>query len=347
MPKASYISTHGMIWGEISDSGGTTSYGHDALGSVVETYANGALENTYRYTPYGKLLAKTGASPDPSWLWNGANGYRSTSLRHSEFYVRRRHYSSATALWTASDQLWPFEHAYAYAFSSPTVVVDPSGLSGGCSIIRFPAPEENMPSCAAQIDRSGGVTFRVYKPVTFNCTGRCSTVGGAGGKCRLTQRYYLKVTLQYPPGKVETLVDTSTWATADGNGYVADGEIQCSESTSSGASAVTWTLSGIDEPGPSGAPGYTQEDFSKCQLPTKHSFVPFQPTPIASRSSVGILTVIDKFKTTCSCAATTFSQSGVPASQEQDWSFNWGLTFSGFGSQATIDFNGECGTLYA
>ena len=56
--STNYISTHGMIWGEISDAGVPRSYGHDALGSVIETYVGGALQNTYRYKPYGGSLAK-------------------------------------------------------------------------------------------------------------------------------------------------------------------------------------------------------------------------------------------------------------------------------------------------
>ncbi len=123
-----FITSHGMIWGEISDTGVTRSYGHDALGSVTETFVNGALENTYRYTPYGSLLAKTGTAPDPSFLWNGGSGYRATGLVNSDFYVRRRHFSRNTAQWTTVDPVWPSEPPFNYAGSNTTTRVDPSGL---------------------------------------------------------------------------------------------------------------------------------------------------------------------------------------------------------------------------
>ncbi len=44
----------------------------DALGSVTGTLnASQAVVNTYRYKPYGELLAKTGAGLDPRILWGG------------------------------------------------------------------------------------------------------------------------------------------------------------------------------------------------------------------------------------------------------------------------------------
>ncbi len=138
-----FITSHGMIWGEISDTGVTRSYGHDALGSVTETFVNGALENTYRYTPYGSLLAKTGTAPDPSFLWNGGSGYRATGLVNNDFYVRRRHFSRNTAQWTTADPLWPEELAYSYAWASPCLLTDPGGLSP-CT--------KDTPACNLPID---------------------------------------------------------------------------------------------------------------------------------------------------------------------------------------------------
>jgi RHS repeat-associated protein len=122
-----YISTHGMIWGEISDAGVTTSYGHDALGSVIETFSSGTLLNTYRYKPYGATLATTGSSPNPKYLWNGGSGYRATAITDSDFYVRDRHYVSSAGAWTSSDPIWPEEAPYAYAGGNVTTLGDPSG----------------------------------------------------------------------------------------------------------------------------------------------------------------------------------------------------------------------------
>jgi len=128
MPKTSYISTHGMIWGEISDAGVTRSYGHDALGSVTETFVSGAIGNLYRYKPYGGLVAKTGSATDPMYLWNGGRGYRSTDQQWCNYYVRRRHYSVGSAHWTTTDPIWPDEPSYQYVSNNPTLASDPSGL---------------------------------------------------------------------------------------------------------------------------------------------------------------------------------------------------------------------------
>jgi RHS repeat-associated protein len=130
MPTTDYIVANGMMLGEITN-GVMRNYGTDALGSVVSTYSNGTLENTYAYKPYGATLAKTGTAADPSFLWNGGSGYRAVPLLAVSYYVRRRHYSSAASRWSSVDGLWPRNHAYLYSDASPTLMVDPTGLSTG------------------------------------------------------------------------------------------------------------------------------------------------------------------------------------------------------------------------
>ena len=115
--------------GEVTN-GVMRNYGTDALGSVVQTYSNGALENTYAYKPNGAALAKTGTAVDPSFLWNGRSGYRATTLTNSNYYVRRRHFSSTSAMWSSVDLIWPLQRAYVYAADTPTTVNDPTGLAG-------------------------------------------------------------------------------------------------------------------------------------------------------------------------------------------------------------------------
>lgn len=129
MAKTSYISSNGMIIGEMT-SGVMRAYGPDALGSVVATYTTGAVENGYQYKPYGGTLAKTGVAADPAFLWNGGSGYRATTLTNSDYYVRRRKFSSTSGQWNTVDPMWPRQPAYGYVRGNPVRWRDPSGLDG-------------------------------------------------------------------------------------------------------------------------------------------------------------------------------------------------------------------------
>lgn len=129
MGVTNYHTINGRIVGQ-TRNGVRTHYVPDALGSVVATVdSNGAPENTYRYKPYGSLLAKTGTAADPGFMWVGARGYRSISTRSSELYVRKRHYASTNGTWTSVDPLWPVLEAYSYVSGKVATFVDPTGLA--------------------------------------------------------------------------------------------------------------------------------------------------------------------------------------------------------------------------
>ena len=119
--KRSFYTVDGEIVGESTGST-TINYARDALGSVTGTLVNGQLQNTYAYKPYGALLAKTGAGPDPAMQWNGGVGYRPTGRTLSEQYVRARHLGMLPGRWTTVDPLWPHRRAYRYAADRKSVV---------------------------------------------------------------------------------------------------------------------------------------------------------------------------------------------------------------------------------
>src|SRR5665213_2137100 len=127
MPTTNYYSVNGEVYGESTD-GVMTTYMKDAQGSVIGTIQAGGVVNTYAYTPYGQLLAKTGTGPDPRFMWNGGNQYRTTELAHASHYVQARHYDSTQASWTTVDPVWPEESPYGYAESNPATFIAPSGL---------------------------------------------------------------------------------------------------------------------------------------------------------------------------------------------------------------------------
>jgi len=132
-----YHTVNGQFIGE-SAAGVRTDYMVDALGSVTGTVNQSAqVVNTYRYKPYGALLAKTGTGADPKMGWVGTLGYRGTGRRQSDYYVRARHYGSVRGRWTTVDPLWPGEATYTYAQASPVNWADTTGraispLGSGC-----------------------------------------------------------------------------------------------------------------------------------------------------------------------------------------------------------------------
>ena len=128
MAVTNYDTVNGRIRAEVT--GGTrTGYLPDALGSVTAIVdESGAVQNTYRYKPYGELLAKTGAAADPKFMWVGLWGYRGKASSDHK-YVRARHYASSNGQWLSIDPIWPFEMPYEYVSGAPITQLDPSGLS--------------------------------------------------------------------------------------------------------------------------------------------------------------------------------------------------------------------------
>jgi RHS repeat-associated protein len=133
MGVTNYHTVNGRMIGESGPSGNRR-YLTDALGSVTATVKDGTVENTYRYKPYGAILAKTGTAPDPKFMWTGDIGSRRTSRKNSDQYNQARHYGTQQAQWTTVDPLWPEMDRYVYVGSNPVCAVDPSGLFG-CSTV--------------------------------------------------------------------------------------------------------------------------------------------------------------------------------------------------------------------
>jgi len=132
MPVTNYYSVNGVLIGE-STGGVRTDYLTDALGAVTATMDQSAnIKNTYRYKPYGDVLAKTGTDPDPKFMWNGSTGSRKTGLANSGQYNINRHYGTEQAAWTSRDPLWPRELAYVYGGGNPTTLKDFLGLAACC-----------------------------------------------------------------------------------------------------------------------------------------------------------------------------------------------------------------------
>ncbi|MGA9127581.1 MAG: RHS repeat-associated core domain-containing protein, partial [Terracidiphilus sp.] len=109
----------------------TDNYLTDALGSTVElTNSAGALEAQYSYGPYGDDMSITGSTTN-SYTYTG----RETDGLDINYY-RARYYNPATGRFISEDPAGfagSGPNLYAYAYDSPLVFVDPSGLTVTCS----------------------------------------------------------------------------------------------------------------------------------------------------------------------------------------------------------------------
>jgi RHS repeat-associated protein len=108
------------------NSGGTTyNYGRDRQGSITALVApDGALANTYTYTPYGDLQAASGTAYNPfqfTGAYHDSGGY---------YQMGARYYHSSTGRFTQLDPLpsstYTFNR-YAYAEADPANFTDPTG----------------------------------------------------------------------------------------------------------------------------------------------------------------------------------------------------------------------------
>ncbi|MCH8274749.1 MAG: hypothetical protein IH851_08160 [Armatimonadetes bacterium] len=193
MAVTNYFTVNGEIIGE--ETGGTqTDYLTDALGSVTATVnQSAAVVNTYRYKPYGGLLAKTGVGADPKFRWVGARGYRQTGKQFSDVYVRARHYSTGSAQWTTADPLKvPLgpANAYAYVFANPVSLADPSG--------HWPHYVNCPPDLVAKIDRLCSDIFFMGNQKQY-LINRCITEASAkiGIQCGIITATRLKCMIRW------------------------------------------------------------------------------------------------------------------------------------------------------
>jgi len=139
-----YHTVNGELLGDTT-SASRTSYLTDGLGSVTATQnPAGTTTATWRYKPFGALLAKTGAGTDPRFLWTASLGVRCNEARGAEHYTRARHYSNVIGLWTSSDRFWPSQRRFLYVRQRVTTATDSTGNEVDQSPVRpsLPSPPD-------------------------------------------------------------------------------------------------------------------------------------------------------------------------------------------------------------
>jgi RHS repeat-associated protein len=108
-------------------------YHFDRNGSTLAlTDAGGAVTDAYAYDPYGRLLSRTGASPQP-FTFVGAWGVRQEGAA-GLYQMGARYYDAVTGRFLSPEPLWPqvaspaLLNPYQYAAQDPVRFIDPSGL---------------------------------------------------------------------------------------------------------------------------------------------------------------------------------------------------------------------------
>ena len=143
MAITNYITTHGRIRGD-STNGLITRYGTDAVGSVVATYSNNNIGNTYRYKPYGGVLQSTGSLPNPNFMFLGSLGYFESGLSYSDLDTGPSYYSTSFGAFLSASASFTEGSPYAFPGGNPANGPLGPGAGGPCG--------PNTPECNLPID---------------------------------------------------------------------------------------------------------------------------------------------------------------------------------------------------
>lgn len=124
-------------------------YHFDPVGSTLAlTDANGAVTDAWAYDPYGRILARSGANPQP-FTFVGAWGVRQEGASGVLYQMRTRYYDAATARFLSPEPIWPqlddpkALNPYQYAGGDPIRFADPTGW-GYFNTIHLFDPEFNV-----------------------------------------------------------------------------------------------------------------------------------------------------------------------------------------------------------
>ena len=112
-------------------------YLFDALGSTQQVSSAGTAVDSYAYDPFGKVIAASGAAPNP-FQYVGELGVMKEG--NGLCYMRDRYYDANLGRFLGPDPLRPSGlNGYAYAAGNPVSLLDPQGLdsqdSSGWSVV--------------------------------------------------------------------------------------------------------------------------------------------------------------------------------------------------------------------
>jgi RHS repeat-associated protein len=165
-PRQRLFTTYGvgLISSSITGASPTKRWFHfDGLGSTAAlTDANENITDTYEFSAFGVQESSTGSSVNP-FRYVGQWGYYDDVARGSQFgllLLGVRYYSRDVGRFLTWDRL-PFLNLYLYAYASPTMEIDPTGLippihgryCGPQSGQGVGRPVDDLDQCCCQHDR--------------------------------------------------------------------------------------------------------------------------------------------------------------------------------------------------
>jgi RHS repeat-associated protein len=122
-----------FVWGrgvvaQVEADGTIRYFHHDGQGSTLAlSDTNNVPTDQWFYSPYGEVMARTGATDTP-YQWCGGVGLRPAA--GNLYFARHRYYHARLQRWTARDPLGMAggPNLYAYAMNAPFLYYDPLGL---------------------------------------------------------------------------------------------------------------------------------------------------------------------------------------------------------------------------
>jgi RHS repeat-associated protein len=127
-----------FVWGrgvvaQIEADGTARYFHHDGQGSTLAlSDTNNVPTDQWFYSPYGEVMARTGATDTP-YQWCGGVGLRPAA--GNLYFARHRYYHAGLQRWIARDPLGISggPNLYTYAMNAPFLYYDPLGLSAWVS----------------------------------------------------------------------------------------------------------------------------------------------------------------------------------------------------------------------
>lgn len=159
MGVTSYLTLEGEILSE-TRSGVESDYIPDPQGSTAALIdSSQVITDTFTWWPYGEQRSHVGSSVTP-FGYQGTSGYF-TDSSSNRIYVEKRVLRPTLTRWQTVDRKWPSQRPYNYVASSPSTLIDPSGLQPPTTITSRSNPSDRL-SLAQEDDCNVAKTFLSY-----------------------------------------------------------------------------------------------------------------------------------------------------------------------------------------